>query len=164
MFCRSKELTQVKNYEELVEKVKEAVSKAQPGQWILGWGWHQDKWDKKPEKLIKGFQTHALLSSVSPQNPVFLWHASGHAAFTNAMAMKIAGVNLLSVEKLTRDLGEGGEIIRDELGNPTGIFRIYTSSCGQMRKGRRKTKRRSHAASNLFPFDRRGALLFVRSD
>lgn len=115
------DLMSVKSYEELVEKVKEAVAKAEPGQWILGRGWHQDKWDKKPEKMIKGFQTHELLSAASPNNPVYLTHASGHAGFANAKAMQLAGVNLLSVEKLSGEL-EGGEIIRDKMGNPTGIF------------------------------------------
>ena len=116
------DLMSIKNYDELVEKVKEAVAKAQPGQWILGRGWHQDKWDTKPEKIVKGFQTHDKLSEVSPNNPVFLRHASGHAGFANAKAMQIAGVNQLSVETLESNLGEGGEIIRDKLGNPTGIF------------------------------------------
>lgn len=116
------DLMSVTSYEELVQKVSEAVAKAQPGQWIVGRGWHQDKWTSKPEKMIKGFQTHQLLSSISPDNPVFLRHASGHAGFANAKAMQIAGVNQLSIEKLSKDLGEGGEIIRDELGNPTGIF------------------------------------------
>jgi predicted amidohydrolase YtcJ len=116
------DLMTVTSYEELVEKVKEAVAKSQPGQWIVGRGWHQDKWTVKPGKMIKGFQTHQLLSEASPDNPVFLNHASGHAGFANAKAMQIAGVNQLSVEKLSKDLGEGGEIIRDDLGNPTGIF------------------------------------------
>lgn len=115
-------LADVKSYDELVERVKEAVAKAQPGQWIVGRGWHQDKWDKKPAKMYKGFQTHNQLSEVSPDNPVFLSHASGHAAFANAKAMQIAGITNLSKEKLAKDLGEGGEIIRDDLGNPTGIF------------------------------------------
>lgn len=116
------DLMSVKSYQELVDKVKEAVSKAEPGQWIVGRGWHQDKWDVKPEKMVKGFQTHELLSAVSPNNPVFLRHASGHAGFANARAMEIAGVNQLSVEQLGAQLHEGGEIIRDDLGNPTGIF------------------------------------------
>ncbi len=116
------DLMNVKSYDELVEKVKEAVAKAKPGQWILGRGWHQDKWDQKPSKMVKGFQTHELLSAASPNNPVFLRHASGHAGFANAKAMQLAGVNQLSVEKLSKDMNEGGEIIKDELGNPTGIF------------------------------------------
>lgn len=115
------DLMTVKSYEELVDKVKEAVAKAEPGQWILGRGWHQDKWTSKPSKMVKGFQTHDLLSAASPDNPVYLSHASGHAGFANAKAMQIAGVNLLSVEKLSVEL-EGGEIIRDKNGNPTGIF------------------------------------------
>ena len=116
------DLMNVKSYDELAEKVKAAVAKAQPGQWILGRGWHQDKWDSKPEKMEKGFQTHEKLSSVSPNNPVFLGHASGQAGFANAKAMQLAGVNQLSIERLEAGMGEGGEIIRDKLGNPTGIF------------------------------------------
>ncbi|HZY81368.1 MAG TPA: amidohydrolase [Cyclobacteriaceae bacterium] len=115
-------LADVKSYDELVARVKDAVAKAQPGQWIVGRGWHQDKWTTRPSKMFKGFQTHHQLSEVSPNNPVFLSHASGHAGFANAKAMQIAGVNQLSIEKLERDLGEGGEVILDNLGNPTGIF------------------------------------------
>lgn len=117
------DLMAVQSYDELIEKVKEAVSRAQPGQWIVGRGWHQDKWTTKPEKMVKGFQTHHQLSAVSPNNPVFLRHASGHAAIANAKAMELAGVNPLSKENPGKEQGsEGGEIIRDELGNPTGIF------------------------------------------
>ncbi len=122
------DLMNVKSYDELVEKVKEAVANAKPGQWILGRGWHQDKWDQKPSKMVKGFQTHELLSAASPNNPVFLRHASGHAGFANAKAMQLAGVNQLSVEKLSKDMNEGGEIIKDELGNPTGIFNELAQS------------------------------------
>jgi predicted amidohydrolase YtcJ len=116
------DLMSVKSYDELIEKVREAVSKAQPGQWIVGRGWHQDKWDVKPEVMVKGFQTHQKLSDASPNNPVFLRHASGHAALANAKAMEIAGVNQLAKENYKSSDAEGGEIIRDALGNPTGIF------------------------------------------
>jgi predicted amidohydrolase YtcJ len=115
-------LMNAKNYDEIVAMVKEAASKAQPGQWILGRGWHQDKWDTKPEKIVKGFQTHEKLSEVSPNNPVVLEHASGHAVQVNAKAMQIAGVNQLSKENLNTITTAGGEIIRDAQGNPTGIF------------------------------------------
>lgn len=116
------DLSDIRSFEEMVKRVEAAVAKAQPGEWILGRGWHQDKWDSLPAKLYKGFQTHHEVSKVSPNNPVFLQHASSHAGFANAKAMQLAGVNQLSVEKLSKGLGEGGEIITDELGNPTGIF------------------------------------------
>ena len=106
----------------MVSQVAAAVKKAKPGEWIIGRGWHQDKWDTKPERLIKGFPVHDRLSAISPDNPVFLHHASGHAAFANAKAMQVAGVNQLSREQLKKGEGEGGEIIRDGKGNPTGLF------------------------------------------
>jgi predicted amidohydrolase YtcJ len=115
------DLMYVKTYDELVAKVAEAVEKAQPGDWITGRGWHQDKWIEKPDNMVKGFQTHDKLSAVSPDTPVWLRHASGHAAFGNAKAMELAGVNNLSIESLQGEV-EGGEIIKDELGNPTGVF------------------------------------------
>ncbi|MEQ8425559.1 MAG: amidohydrolase, partial [Cyclobacteriaceae bacterium] len=116
------DLMDTKSWDEIVERVKDAVSKAQPGEWIVGRGWHQEQWDKRPEKMVKGCQTHQMLSDVSPDNPVYLGHASGHAGFANAKAMQIAGVNQMSIERMEKDLGEGGEIIRDQLGNPTGLF------------------------------------------
>jgi predicted amidohydrolase YtcJ len=116
------DLMDTKSYDEIIERVAEAVSKAEPGQWIVGRGWHQDKWDTKPGRLVKGFPLHDKLSAVSPDNPVFLRHASGHAGLANAKAMELAGVNQLSVEQKEQATEEGGEIIRDELGNPTGLF------------------------------------------
>jgi len=115
------DLTKIRNYDDMVQLVAEAIEEAEPGQWILGRGWHQSKWDSVPVPIVKGFQTHEKLSAVSPDNPVYLRHASGHAGFANAKAMEIAGVNQLSIEGFTEDM-EGGEIIRDEKGNPTGIF------------------------------------------
>ncbi|MEZ4776636.1 MAG: amidohydrolase [Bacteroidia bacterium] len=108
-------LMTVSSYEELVEKVAAAVSKSKPGDWILGRGWHQSKWIPQPE-MITGYQTHEKLSAVSPQNPVFLTHASGHAAFANAKAMELAGIT----PGMT--FGEDGEIIQYPDGRPTGIF------------------------------------------
>ncbi|MEO5977604.1 MAG: amidohydrolase [Chryseolinea sp.] len=116
------DLMNVKSFDEIVELVQAAVAKSKPGQWIIGRGWHQEKWDVKPDKMVKGFPVHNKLSEAAPNNPVFLGHASGHAAIANAKAMQIAGVNQLSKEKLLAEEGEGGEIIRDESGNPTGLF------------------------------------------
>lgn len=115
------DLMYVKTYDELVEKVAEAVANAQPGDWITGRGWHQDKWIEKPDNMVKGFQTHDKMSAISPDNPVFLRHASGHATFANAKAMEMAGINSLNLESLQGNV-EGGEIIKDDLGNPTGVL------------------------------------------
>ncbi|MFM7330001.1 MAG: amidohydrolase [Bacteroidota bacterium] len=110
----------LENFDRIIDKVREAAATAKPGEWIIGRGWHQDKWNALPKKMIKGFPTHDAISEVSPNNPVVLEHASGHNILANAAAMKIAGINALSTEKIK--LPVGAEIIRDELGNPTGLF------------------------------------------
>lgn len=110
-------LTRVKNWDEIVAMVKDAAGKAKPGEWILGRGWHQDKWDKKPEPAVEGFPVHRSLSQASPNNPVVLTHSSGHAAFANAKAMELAGVT-----RKTKN-PSGGEILRDKSGEATGLFR-----------------------------------------
>ena len=110
------DLSVVESYDELVDMVAEAVEKAPPGEWILGRGWHQSKWLPTPSPLVKGFQTHDKLSAVSPNNPVWLTHASGHAGFANAKAMEIGGITAES------EFGFGGEIIKNLRNQPTGIF------------------------------------------
>jgi len=104
------------SYQDLIDMVADAVAGAQPDEWIVGRGWHQSKWYPEPSPAVRGFQTHDALSAVSPDNPVLLRHASGHASFANARAMELAGV--------TADTPDppGGEIIRDAAGRPTGIF------------------------------------------
>ena len=115
------DLMYVQTYDELIEKVAEAAAKAEPGEWITGRGWHQDKWLKMPDNTVQGFQTHEALSAVTPDNPVYLAHASGHASFVNKKAMEMAGINPLRSENPQQEV-EGGEVVRDELGNPTGIL------------------------------------------
>jgi predicted amidohydrolase YtcJ len=110
------DLTEVRSFEELIGKVKDRIVTAAPGEWIIGRGWHQDKWDSISKPIVKGFPTHHGLSAISPDNPVYLTHASGHLSIANAKAMEFAGIQ----SKL--DFDEGGEVFKDERGDPTGIF------------------------------------------
>lgn len=116
------DLINTTSYQEIVDIVAEAVKTAEPGEWITGRGWHQSKWDALPEDAVNGFQTHYKLSQVSPDNPVYLSHASGHAGFANAKAMEIAGLQLLSKDGINKHKVDGGEVMRDKFGQPTGIF------------------------------------------
>jgi predicted amidohydrolase YtcJ len=105
----------------IVSMVEAEVRRVEPGQWIYGRGWHQEKWTQQPERAVEGFPTHHALSRISPNNPVLLTHASGHATFANAKAMELSGV--------TKDTPNppGGDLIRDGAGNPTGLFRETAS-------------------------------------
>tara|TARA_R110002072_G_scaffold7993_24_gene42295 strand:- start:6152 stop:7849 length:1698 start_codon:yes stop_codon:yes gene_type:complete len=116
------DLMNTTSYQDIVDAVAERVKTAKPGEWIIGRGWHQSKWDSMPTGIVKGFQTHHLLSEISPENPVYLSHASGHAGFANAKAMEIAGLQILAKEGIKKFDIKGGEVIVDEFGRPTGIF------------------------------------------
>jgi predicted amidohydrolase YtcJ len=110
-------LMDVNNWGEIVSMVDAVVGDAPAGELIRGRGWHQEKWDEVPENAILGLPTHNSLSEVSPDNPVVLRHASGHASFANARAMEMSGI--------TRNTADprGGEIVRDANGDPIGMFR-----------------------------------------
>ena len=106
-------LAPAQTWDEILSMVEAAAKAAKPGQWIYGRGWHQEKWKTPPSPNVEGFPTEASLSRVSPANPVMLTHASGHASFVNALAMKLSGVS-----RTTKN-PEGGEILKDAIGNPT---------------------------------------------
>ena len=111
------DLSVAKSWDEIVSMVAAAVEEAEPGTWIRGHGWHQEKWDEEATPSVEGAPVHDSLSAVSPENPVVLGHASGHAAFANAKAMELAG--------LTPDSENppGGELVRDGDGELTGLLR-----------------------------------------
>jgi predicted amidohydrolase YtcJ len=110
-------LMNVESWDKIVMMVAEAVSRAKPGEWIYGRGWHQEKWTSRPQPNVEGFPTHASLDKVSPNNPVLLTHASGHAAFANAKAMELSGI------RRPTESPAGGEILRDANGDATGLLR-----------------------------------------
>jgi hypothetical protein len=96
--------------------VAKAAEQSLPGTWIIGRGWHQEKFDPKPNPNVEGYPVHKELSNASPENPVMLIHASGHAIIANLKAMQIAGI-----DRNTKD-PDGGKIQHDSLGNVTGVF------------------------------------------
>ncbi len=105
-----------KNWQEIVDQVAAKAASLEPGVWIEGRGWHQEKWNTPLDQQIHGYPFHDQLSAVSPDNPVILYHASGHALFANEAAMKVAGVSTETPDPV------GGEIIRDGKGNAIGVF------------------------------------------
>jgi predicted amidohydrolase YtcJ len=98
------------SWEQIVSMVRRRAAAARPGEWIQGRSWDQNDW------AVKDFPTHELLTNAAPNNPVYLTRVDGHAAVVNKAAMDAAG--------LTKDTAdpEGGRILRDAKGNPTGVL------------------------------------------
>ena len=105
----------------VIERLKAAEARLQPGQWLIGRGWDQNLWAGKQ------FPTAADLDAAFPERPVYLDRVDGHAAWVNSAALRIAA------EKGDRALAgdwqpDGGRIERDAAGQPTGVLVDNASS------------------------------------
>src|SRR5438067_11076487 len=103
-------LVGLESYEAAIARVKERAQRAQPGEWILGRGWDQNRWPGKQ------FPTAAPLDAAIPDHPVWVRRVDGHAGLANSAAMRAARVTASTPDP------PGGRIIRDANGNPTGVF------------------------------------------
>ena len=119
------DLTDARTWDDIVSMVRGAAAAVEPGEWIRGRGWHQEKWSSPPQPNVEGFPVHDALSQASPNNPVFLEHASGHAGFVNARALAAA-----TITAATRN-PPGGEILKDRAGRPTGLLRETASDIAE---------------------------------
>jgi predicted amidohydrolase YtcJ len=104
------------SWSQIVEMVKDKIASSSPGDWIEGRGWHQEKWNESPGLTFNSYPYHDELSAISPDNPVVLTHASGHALIANQKAMDLAGI---TPEVKSPN---GGRIIKDNNGKLTGVF------------------------------------------
>ena len=107
----SVDLRDAKSPQEFVERIKNFAAKLPKGRWILGGKWDHENWT--PNNL----PTKEMIDSVTADNPVFIDRLDGHMALANSLALKLAGV-----DKNTKDV-EGGEIVRDASGKPTGVLK-----------------------------------------
>jgi predicted amidohydrolase YtcJ len=116
------DLTRAQTWDEVVSLVAAAAKRAPPGDWVVGRGWHQEKWSAPAQASGDRYPHHRSLSAATPDNPVLLIHGTGHACIANAAAMTLAGVDRSTPHP------PGGEILRDADGNPTGVFRETAQS------------------------------------
>ena len=103
-------LHDVSSMGELIQKVVEKAKGLEPGAWILGRGWDQNRWDDTRMPV------HDRLSQAVPDHPVWLTRVDGHAGLANAKAMAIAGLDKDSVAPA------GGELLRGPDGRLTGVL------------------------------------------
>lgn len=98
------------SYSEVIARVRGQAATQPSGTWVIGRGWDQNDW------LDTAMPNHRELSAAIPDHPVWLVRVDGHAGLANRTALDLAGV--------TKDtkVGDGGEILRDQAGEPTGVF------------------------------------------
>jgi predicted amidohydrolase YtcJ len=106
---RQVDLVGSESVSEARERVRARQARTRPGAWIEGRGWDQNDWP------VKEFPTHEDLAGTEA-NPVYLRRVDGHAAWLNRRALDACGITAET------EAPDGGRIIRDEAGNPTGVL------------------------------------------
>ncbi len=96
--------------EEFANRIGEFAKHLPRGEWILNGDWDHELWGGTPP-------AREWIDKVTPHNPVFVNRYDGHMSLANSLALKLAGV--------TRDtpVPDGGEIVKDAQGNPTGLLK-----------------------------------------
>ncbi len=92
-----------------LERIAARVETATSDEWITGRGWTQDLW-------AGDFPTAQDIDAVAPHHPAYFSAKSGHAAWVNSAALRIAGIDAQTPDP------PGGEFVRDQQGNPTGLL------------------------------------------
>ncbi|MEL7198974.1 MAG: amidohydrolase [Pseudomonadota bacterium] len=104
------DLSDTTSLEDALTKIKQFADENPGRPWIMGRGWNQEKWG------LGRFPTAAELDAIISDRPVWLERADNHANWANTAAMERAGITAATKDP------EGGRIIRDASGNPSGAF------------------------------------------
>lgn len=104
------DLVDTASFDEITRRVMARVPSTPSGEWVLGRGWDQNDWPTKE------FPTAAELDRAVGERPVWLKRIDGHAGIASSAAMRLAGITNAVADP------EGGRVIRDEQGRPTGVF------------------------------------------
>ena len=103
------DLTRTSSLQEVVRRIESKADDTPAGEWITGRGWDQNDWPGKT------YPTASALQSITG-HPVFVRRIDGHAALVNHVGLRLAAITSSTPDP------EGGKILRDESGEPTGIL------------------------------------------
>lgn len=81
------------------------------GTWIQNGNWDHEAW---PSRALP---TRHAIDAATSDHPVFVNRLDGHMALANSLALRLAGITRLTPDP------DGGSIVRDADGEPTGILK-----------------------------------------
>jgi predicted amidohydrolase YtcJ len=96
--------------EEFTRRIADYARVIDPGEWITGGAWDHENWGG-------ALPRRDWIDEVTPENPVWVYRLDGHMALANSVALELAGVDARTPEI------DGGEIVRDADGSPTGLLK-----------------------------------------
>ncbi len=104
-------LSDVQRVSDAVAKVREKAATLKPGEWLVGAGWDEGKLAERRYLLASD------LDAITPNNPVWLMHTTGHYGVANSYALKLAHISASTTDP------PAGTIDRDAQGRPTGVLK-----------------------------------------
>lgn len=104
------DLSGMRSAEEVLAALHDKVTQLKSGDWLVGEGWNENQW--QDPRIISLME----LDQVSEQHPIILTRVCRHAILANSYAMKLADISQLTSDP------QGGKIVRDQRGKPTGYF------------------------------------------
>ncbi|OQR92014.1 hypothetical protein ACHHYP_04127 [Achlya hypogyna] len=105
------------SFEELKARVVAHAAKHPDIEWIVGFGWEQDKLSANAR-----YPSRLDLDEILPNRPVYLWRACWHIAVVNSKALEIAGLDWNAISDAWTNV-PGGVVDMDGNGMPTGVLR-----------------------------------------
>ena len=99
----------------LLTQVEQAVGEQADGSWIIGFNYDDSSLD------IQRHPTRQEIDRIAPDNPVYLWHRSGHMGVANSRALEVLGISALTVST------PEGHVERDASGRLTGLLQEHAA-------------------------------------
>ncbi len=110
------DLVGTRSKQEILERLRAFERDLPADAWLLGGGWDQNDW---PDRA---FPTAADLDAAFPERPVWLRRVDGHAGWVNSATLRALAARPDGAALLASGQPEGGLIVRDADGRPTGVF------------------------------------------
>ena len=120
---------------EFVARIAAYAATLQPGEWILNGDWDHENWGG-------ALPTRDWIDAVTPDNPMMINRLDGHMVLINGAAMERAGIDAATAEV------DGGEIVRDAGGKPTGVLKDNAMSLVQQVVPPRSTRQLDRALAS----------------
>jgi predicted amidohydrolase YtcJ len=104
------DVSETRSWQEATRLIQDRAAQLEPGVWLQGGGFLRSNWG------LEGHPFAEWLDQVAPNNPVLISSRDGHAIWVNSLALELAGIHAGTPDP------DGGVIIRDDHGTPTGTL------------------------------------------
>ncbi len=107
---------EVRSIKDIRNMVEQKVATLEPGEWIIGFGWNENRLKECSEDKSR-HPSKLDLDSVSPDNPICFTDLHMHNVWANSKALELSGITKDTI------LHSGGVIEKDaNSGEPTGLL------------------------------------------